>query len=158
MICQKKYQSQLFLPLFFSLFALSDKRRPLWLEKAEATIPLMGNKVINPLVYRTTETDTTFLKNTIFQAPHESAINVKNSGTILTVPLPDGTSEDFRIVLYDMMEPGLYERFPEIKTGYGVSTGKSKSTIRFDWTYRGISCLHPEPREYRFYRPLQFRR
>lgn len=127
--------------IFFPFCTFGQTAATLWLEKAEESILPMGNKVINPLVYRTTETDTTSLKSTIFQAPHESAINVKNSGTILTVPLPDGSSEDFRIVLYDMMEPGLSERFPEIKTGYGVSTGKSKSTIRFDWTYRGFHAF-----------------
>lgn len=125
----------------FPLLTFSQNVADIWSEKEEGNIVPMGTRVINPLVYRTIEADTSTLKNAIFSAPHESVTSAENSQTILTVPLPDGEFQDYQIVMYDMMEDGLSERFPEIKTGYGISTGKDKSIIRFDWTYRGFHAM-----------------
>lgn len=127
--------------IILPLFANAQNSTHYWFDKAESQITPAGNRVIVPNVYRTIETDTISLKEIIHQAPHESEVAAKNSNVILTVPMPDGTSEDFRIVLYDMMEEELSENYPVIKTGYGISTGKNLASIRFDWTYRGFHAF-----------------
>ncbi|KAA3633511.1 MAG: T9SS C-terminal target domain-containing protein [Bacteroidetes bacterium] len=130
-----------FLFIFLPFFLNGQNSAHYWLDKAEVEINPAGNRVIIPNVYRTIESDTISLKNIIAQAPHETEVAAKNSNTILTVPMPDGTSEDFRIVLYDMMESDLSAEYPVIKTGYGISTGKDLASIRFDWTYRGFHAF-----------------
>ena len=91
-------------------FSQAQNSSQYWNEKAEEDITLAGNRVITPNVYRTVATDTLALKDIIQQAPHESVSTAKNSNVILSVPMPDGTSKDFRIVLYDMMEDPLSEK------------------------------------------------
>ncbi len=127
--------------VFLPFFLHGQNSAHYWFDKTEEQITPVGNRVIVPNVYRTIESDTLTLKEIINQAPHESAVAAINSDVILTVPMPDGTSENFRIVLYDMMEPGLSEEYPVIKTGYGISTGKNVASIRFDWTYRGFHAF-----------------
>jgi subtilisin-like proprotein convertase family protein len=137
----KKTWYSLSLLLLIPLITFAQDNNHYWHEKAESQIPPTGTRVINPTVYRTIALDTTALKNIIEQAPSEALTAAKNSNTILTVPLPDGTSADFKIVRYDMMAPELSAEFPVIKTGYGISTGKTLASIRFDWTYRGFHAF-----------------
>ncbi len=133
--------SFLLLIFFMPLYLIGQDANTIWADKNEDSILPVGARVINPTVYRTVSVDTSSLKSTIFQAPHEFGTPVKDSETILSIPLPNGTSKDFHVVLYTMMESDLTDQYPEIKTGYGVSTGKDQATIRFDWTYRGFHAL-----------------
>ncbi len=152
----KKTWYSVFLSLLLPLMALAQNNSLIWLEKSESEILPTGNKVINPTIYRTVAVDTSALKSVIDLAPAEDETAAKNSNTILTVPMPDGTSEDFKIVLYDMMEPELAEKYPTIKTGYGISTGKNLASIRFDWTYRGFHAFIRTEKNTVFIDPYSF--
>lgn len=146
----------LFLWSLIPFFTQAQNSSSYWSEKTEAEITVAGNRVITPNVYRTVAVDTLALRNIIEQAPHESLSDAKNSDVILSVPMPDGTSEDFRIVLYDMMEEPLAENHPVIKTGYGISTGKNLASIRFDWTYRGFHAFIRTEKNTVFIDPYSF--
>ena len=49
-------------------------------------------------------------------APHESVTPLRDSQTILSLPMPDGTFADFRIQEAPVLMPEMAERFPEIKS------------------------------------------
>ena len=47
--------------------------------------------------------------------PNEKNIDVRNSTNIIQIPTTDGVLHDFKIVEYDMMEPELKSKFPDIR-------------------------------------------
>jgi regulation of enolase protein 1 (concanavalin A-like superfamily) len=59
----------------------------------------------------------------------------------LVLPTPDGKTESFRIVSYQMMEKRLSEKYPEISNYYGVGLRDASRLIRLDWTYRGFHAM-----------------
>ena len=82
--------------------------------------------------------DTQAIKSILWKAPAEERTELSQSNHILIVPDPLGGFKRFRIVSYEMMEPGLSNRYPEIRTFKGVGIDRSSETIRLDWTAFGF--------------------
>ncbi len=116
-----------------------------WTPFPEEDIPLSGPRYITPNKFAALALDTALLMQTLRQAPHEQDISSFDSPTILSVTTPEGDVLQFRIVRYDMMEPGLAARYPGIMTFLGVSTGRNPYFIRFDWTARGFHAAFTSP-------------
>ena len=57
---------------------------------------------------------------------------------LFAMPLPDGTTGNFRVVESPVMEPGLAAQFPSIKTYSGVGVDDPTASIRLDVTPRGF--------------------
>jgi hypothetical protein len=57
---------------------------------------------------------------------------------LFAVPLPDGSTGNFRVVESPVMEPGLAAQFPGIKTYSGVGVDDPTASIRLDVTPRGF--------------------
>lgn len=76
------------------------------------------------------------LRTLLFTAPHERTVSAEQSPVSLFVPLPDGSRARFHIVGYDLSANP--ERFPGIKTWYGMNPDKPGQTIFLDWTSRGF--------------------
>ncbi|MEL6721462.1 MAG: reprolysin-like metallopeptidase, partial [Bacteroidota bacterium] len=74
-------------------------------------------------------------------APSETNIPTINSSTIIPVPLPDGEVISFKIVKYEMLEPALAEKYPNIQNFKGIAVDDPSTTIRFDWTGRGFRAM-----------------
>ncbi|MGH9848676.1 MAG: BACON domain-containing protein, partial [Blastocatellia bacterium] len=86
--------------------------------------------------------DTEAITNILKSAPLESpSSRLENSQTILTLPLPDGTTARFRIQESPIMESSLAARFPEIKSYRGRGVDDPTTTLRFDWSPRGLHGL-----------------
>jgi len=119
-------------------FVYAQTNSGLWQLKTESEIDEVGPRRIIPNVYSTFQLDTLSFKNLLGRTSAEGEIHLSESEALLSVPLPEGDMLEFKILLYDMMEPGLSARFPEIKTAYGISTGKDVVSIRLDWTYHGF--------------------
>jgi surface protein len=64
-------------------------------------------------LYRLSVSKMTRLANT---APLETEIYGQLSSTVVSLPMPDGSQQRFRVVESPIMEPGLAAKFPEIKT------------------------------------------
>ncbi len=56
-----------------------------------------------------------------------------DSGIELSVPLPDGSFERFRLSLTDVVPPVLAARYPEVTTFAGVGIDTPTAWGRFDW-------------------------
>nr|WP_299418141.1 zinc-dependent metalloprotease family protein [uncultured Emticicia sp.] len=107
---------------------------------------IFGSKQINPAKYKVLKLDVASIKSFLNKTPLEFTASAKNVNTVLELPLPDGTFEEFVIVESPMMEAALAQKFPEIKTYSGYSLKNPATTVRLDFTQRGFHgmILSPE--------------
>ncbi|MDL1891968.1 hypothetical protein FBQ87_03620, partial [Sphingobacteriales bacterium CHB3] len=112
-----------------------------WQDVAEPAIPSVGERLIVPVAYRTVELNLNALKNLLSQAPWEENVRAYHSNVRLSLPMPDGTFEPFRIVESPIMAPELAARYPEIRTYLGQGIDDPTATVRFDVTPAGFHAM-----------------
>ncbi len=139
----KKWLPGLLLLLTLALNAQTKQK--LWTIQADSAVNLNGPRWIAPNQYLAFNVDTSRLKALLFYAPNEQEVAVAESPVRINVPWPDGGAKTFQLVRYNMMEPGLAERFPNIVTGYGVSESRDGYMLRFDWTEQGFHAMVTGP-------------
>jgi hypothetical protein len=71
-------------------------------------------------------------------APQETDMTAKDSSVILAVPTPDGSLAHFRIVIANMMEPGLAAQYPDIRTIRGQGIEDPAAVLSADITSLGF--------------------
>ncbi|MCB9310399.1 MAG: propanediol utilization protein [Lewinellaceae bacterium] len=81
------------------------------------------------------------IKTILWASPNEKNIDVRNSTNIIQIPTADGVLHDFKIVEYDMMEPELKSKFPDIRTFYGVSPENGLTRVRIDYGNQGFRAV-----------------
>jgi uncharacterized protein (TIGR03437 family) len=74
-------------------------------------------------------------------APHEQDAELRQSQTLISLPLPDGSFARFRIEESPALEPELAARFPDIKSYRGEGVTDPALRVRFDWSPRGLHAL-----------------
>ncbi len=130
------------LTIFIALFAgfSVSAQNNFFSDINERSIQLNGkNRVIHPLKLRTLSLETQNLKNFLWSLPKEDQVRYnRNAAPILTLPMPDGRTANFRVWESSIQEPALEARFPEIKTFAGQGIDDPAATIRLDFTPRGF--------------------
>ncbi|MCX6272174.1 MAG: M12 family metallo-peptidase [Bacteroidetes bacterium] len=81
------------------------------------------------------------LKNMLAEVPYESTVSLKKSPFIFSLPMPDGSFSRFRLVESPVMEKGLADAFPEIKTYAGQGIDDVTATLRCDLTQWGFHAM-----------------
>ncbi|MEM1325599.1 MAG: reprolysin-like metallopeptidase [Bacteroidota bacterium] len=81
------------------------------------------------------------LQRILETAPAEEDINLAESNTTIPIPLPNGKMMNFRIVNYEMLEPELAAKYPEIQNYRGVGVEEPSASIRLDWTATGFRAM-----------------
>ena len=112
-----------------------------WTDVPEFRMSSVQGRNIIPDRYRTLQADITTLRRVLADSPIESASGPATSTNLLRLPKPSGGYDDFRIVEYEMMEPGLAERFPEIRTYRGIHVEDPFKTVRLQWTTHGFGAM-----------------
>jgi len=116
----------------------------IWRDVDEAQLRsqgVSGTRLIVPAKYRLVAADLAALDALLAQAPLENSAAAKNTETVLSLPLPDGGMQRFRIEAYIMMAPDLAAAFPEIKTYLGRGLDDPTATVRLDRTPAGFHGL-----------------
>lgn len=78
------------------------------------------------------------LNNIISKAPTEGRTDILRNGALVTIPLADGHTEQFRIVRMEIMQPKLQARYPFIRAYIGKSVDDPSKIIRCDYSPIGF--------------------
>ena len=111
-----------------------------WRTVKETEIASSVQRDAGPNAYRTLGLNRTNLTTILGGAPLEFDKNALQT-VQLSLPLADGTFQNFRVVESPIMEPALAARFPEIKTYSGQGIDDPTATTRFDWTPQGFHAI-----------------
>lgn len=138
------YTYRLLALLSSSLMLQPLSANSLWLDvpqhsaRTAQTLPLMPDK------YRLLKLDETGMRLELQTAPVEwaDARSAQPTGAILSLPMPDGSMVDLSIQDSPIMEAGLAEKFPNIKTYTARGVGISG---RLDMTEQGFHGLLNTP-------------
>lgn len=106
----------------------------IWQDLFQLTAESEGTREIFPEKYRLLAADITALDARLAQAPPEG----RDGSTVLTLPLPDGGFGRFRIVSYQMMEPELAAKYPDIKNYIGAGLDDPSARAWLDRTPQGF--------------------
>lgn len=129
--------SLLFFPLWVS--AQLGTTPPLWTPEPTTTVDRQaGERRIQPQVYRAFALDIERLRGQLAQAPMERTQAAKDQAPVLDIPLPDGAIVRFAVWESPIMEKGLAQRYPGIRTYAGRAVDDAALTIRFDLTPQGF--------------------
>ena len=93
---------------------------------------------IVPQRYLTVQLDRAPLQNLLQSTPLETTGALDRSASELSLPLPDGRFERFRIVESPIMEPALAAKYPQLRTYLGQGIDDPSASLRFDLTPLGF--------------------
>jgi hypothetical protein len=109
------------------------------------------NTLVNNARYA--ELDLAAMVNFLKQAPSE---NAGKTPLVVSLPMPDGSFQEFGIVASPVMEPELMAKFPDILTYAGQGLSNPNATIRLDITEAGFHAMMLYPGESVFIDPYNF--
>ncbi len=101
----------------------------------------IGLKQIIPENYKVLKLDVLSMKLLLSKTSLEFTSAAKSSNTILELPMPDGSFEEFVIIESPMMEAELAKQFPEIKTYSAYSLINPSTTAQIDFTPKGFHAM-----------------
>ena len=113
----------------------SDK---FWSPITESNIKVNGQRQIIPQKYLTIQLNGSELKNQLLTAPNEKNVTIDASSCIVSIPLPNGTLQRFRVVESPIMEDGLALQFPNIKTYSVKGIDDPYANGKLDWNEFGF--------------------
>lgn len=112
-------------------------------DKDEKTIT--GNdlkRVLIPQKYRTVSIDEVAFLQFIKTVPDFEAIKFnRDAAPIISIPMPNGKTAQFRIWVNNTMSPGLQAKFPTIKTFTGQGITDKYAILTMDWTTQGFHAM-----------------
>ncbi len=129
----------LFLATFGMVLAQTSPDR-VWTETSESQFAgRSAERQIVPQAYRTFSLNKSAFVPILDGAPDEFSETSRFVQTILTLPMPDGTYERFRIEHSLVVEPGLLTKFPELGRTYnGRGIDDPTATVRLDYFPSGF--------------------
>ncbi len=131
-----------FLCAFFLFISFSSKAQQSFFElESRNVVNTEGARIIIPNKYQVAQVSHTDLTNFLFAAPHETQVSAKNSGYMITLPMPNGTTMNFSIVESPIFEDGLAAKFPNIKTFLGQGVEDRTATVRLDISPSGFHAM-----------------
>ncbi|MEM7349176.1 MAG: reprolysin-like metallopeptidase [Acidobacteriota bacterium] len=117
----------------------------LWSDVDESSLGFVAKRTIVPERYRSLHLDLTALEGHLASTPLEESADVASRGVVLSLPMPEGGFQRFRIVESPIMAPGLAAKFPEIRTYSGQGIDDPQATLRFDVTPAGFHGMILSP-------------
>jgi len=94
-----------------------------------------------PTEFETFRLDKPALRAILDTAPSETVVALRDSQTLLSLPMPDGSFATFRVQDAPVMMPDMAKRFPEIKSYRIIGVDDGMMTGRFDLTPQGFHAI-----------------
>ncbi|MCC6727278.1 MAG: T9SS type A sorting domain-containing protein [Saprospiraceae bacterium] len=110
---------------FWSVSNRSDFQRPAFMPQSCSVLSL----------------DLDAMRSYLRHAPLENTAAAQNEALDLVLPMPDGSQQTFLVWESPIMEPGLAERYPTIKTFAGRSKENPNVRVRFDYSPAGFNAI-----------------
>ncbi len=143
-------------PIFlFSIFVLTSASTSIaaksddgiWREVGETSAMRSTDRSVVPNDYRVYRLDKTMLGTILQSAPKEFTDTFGISNSIITLPMPDGSFQRFRIERSLIVEEGLLEKYPELgMTFRGQGIDDPSATVRFDLMPNGFHSMILSPK------------
>ena len=112
-------------------------QRVLWSEAAPLTTAARG--VTQSLThYRAVDFQLAAVRDALRNAPPEHAITARSLAPVISLPLPDGRSQRFRVEQVAVLAPALAARYPELRTYVAQGLDDPTATARLDVTPAGF--------------------
>ncbi len=118
---------------------------PYWQDVNKESIVQKGERYILASAFRTVYLNKYEFFSVINSVPKEADVKVRNSNSVFSFPMPNGTMSRFNVVESPIMEPELAAKFPEIKTYLGQGIDDPYATVRFDYTPLGFHAMILSP-------------
>lgn len=129
----------LFINLFFySNLKAQNNTQQFWSSIGENAIEKTGKRQIVPQKYLTFQLINSDLKTQLLSAPLESKVKINESACVITLPLPNGTIQHFKVVESPIMEKDLANSFPNIKTYSIKGIDDPYANGKLDWNEFGF--------------------
>lgn len=91
--------------------------------------------------YRLARLNRAQLQATLAAAPAEAVVPAWASPAVITIPMPDGTFQQFRYADSPVMAPELAAQYPKLRTCVAQGIDDPQATARIDWTTSGFHAL-----------------
>ncbi|MEY3369308.1 MAG: hypothetical protein RI973_2463, partial [Bacteroidota bacterium] len=114
-----------------------EKPNP-WIFMAEKVLPADLNRQIVPQQYKTLSLNVPQMKSLLEEAPLWQTPEAAEKNVLLTLPMPDGSFEVFRIAYAPVMHPELAAQYPMIRSYAGYGIDDPTAYLRCDFTPRGF--------------------
>jgi hypothetical protein len=124
---------------FLFCFCLNaQNNNKFWSPINESNIKQLGKRQIVPKKYLAFELINNELKNVLFSAPNESSVKINESNCIVSLPLPNGDIQKFRVVESSIMERALQAQFPNFRTFSVKGIDDPYANGKLDWNEFGF--------------------
>ena len=124
---------------FLFCFCLNaQNNNKFWSPINESNIKQLGKRQIVPKKYLAFELINNELKNVLFSAPNESSVKINESNCIISLPLPNGEIQKFRVVESSIMERALQAQFPNFRTFSVKGIDDPYANGKLDWNEFGF--------------------
>ncbi|TAG04108.1 MAG: hypothetical protein EAZ43_05185 [Betaproteobacteria bacterium] len=127
----------------------------LWTDIDESQVAVRGERMIVAAKARIMTLNFDAMRERLRVAPREGVVFASDSNFELSLPLPEGGFERFRVVESSVMEPALAKRYPDIRTYVGQGIDDPTATVRFDLTARGFRAQIIGATRTRYIEPYQ---
>lgn len=101
---------------FFAASFQAQTNAEVWKSIEEKQIHVTGKRDIVPNAYKTFQVDLSKLKTILLNAPMDNQVSAENSNIIVSLPMPNGEVQKFKVVESPVMEESLQNSFPNIRT------------------------------------------
>jgi hypothetical protein len=102
--------------ILLNILCLSGRSQNYWEPAIENKIMIKGTRQIIPVRYKTFALALRSIKEVLGNAPHEKGIGINDSRCIISIPVPDGSVQQFRVVYSPVMADELQKAYPDIRT------------------------------------------
>lgn len=109
-----------------------------WSPVSESAIAVNGKRQIVPQKYLSYSLTGTALHDKLFSAPHENNTRINESACIISLPLPNGTVQRFRVIESPIMAEQLGAAYPQMKTFSVKGIDDPYANGRLDWNEFGF--------------------